>query len=320
MASFAPPTATELADLDALGPAGTWAIFGRELQVTNLDKVLFPPRDGDGPVTKRDLLRYTAQVAPTLVPYLARRAFNMHRFPDGVGATGFWHKALPPHAPDWVPRWDNPNADAGETVTYLVVDEPAALLWAANFGAVEWHAWTSQVDHPHRPTYALIDLDPGTATTWDDVLTLARLHRRALDHLGVHGRPKVTGHHGIQIWVPIEPGPSFDDTRTWVEELSRKVAAVVPDLISWSWQVSGRHGKARLDFTQNAINKTLVAPYSPRPAAGAPVSAPIEWDELDDRSLRPDGFTIRTVLDRLADRGDLFASVLEEKQQLTPLE
>ena len=278
----------ELAGLEALGPAGSWSVFGRELRVTNLDKVLFPARPGEEPVTKRDLLRYTAQVAPTVLPYLRGRALNMHRYPGGAGAKGFWHKELPTHAPQWLPRWNNPAADPGETRTYLVVDEPAALIWAANFGALERHAWTSLVEEPEQPTYALIDLDPGGATTWEDLLVLARLHRTALDHVGVRARPKITGRRGIQIWVPIAPGPSFDDTRAWVEQLSRTVGAVVPELVSWKWQVHDRGGLARLDYTQNAINKTLVAPYSPRAAAGAPVSAPIEWDELDDPALTPD--------------------------------
>ena len=238
-------------------------------------------------MTKRDLLRYTACIAPTLLPYLSRRALNMHRFPGGADTKGFWQKELPDHAPDWLPRWDNPEADPGESRTYLVVDEPAALIWAANFGALEWHAWTSRVDRPHAPTYALIDLDPGGTTSWDDLLVLARLHRTAFEHLGVLAWPKVTGRRGIQIWVPIAPGPSFDETRDWVEQLSRTVGAVVPELVSWKWQVNDRGGLARLDYTQNAINKTLVAPYSPRPAPGAPVSAPIDWDELDDPSLRP---------------------------------
>jgi len=107
--------------------------------------------------------------------------------------------------------------------------------------------------------------------------------------------------------------------RDWVEQLSRTVAAVVPQLISWKWQVSDRGGLARLDYTQNAINKTLVAPYSPRAAAGAPVSIPIDWDELDDPALTPDRYTIRTLPDRLAERGDLFAPVLDHPQRLPEL-
>ncbi len=309
----------ELGELDTFGSTGTWHLYGRELKVTNLDKVLFPPRPGEDPVTKRDLLRYSAQIAPTLLPYLSRRALNLHRYPNGAQAKGFWHKELPRHAPDWLPRWDNPDAGAGETRTYLVVDEPAALIWAANFGALEWHAWTSRVDQPHNPTYALVDLDPGQKTSWDDLLLLARLHRTAFEHMSIVARAKVTGRRGIQIWVPIARGPEFRETRAWVEQLSKSVGIVVPELVSWRWNVNERGGLARLDYTQNAINRTLVAPYSPRPAPGAPVSAPIEWDELDDPNLSADGFTIRTILGRIAEKGDLFTQVLHQTQRLPTL-
>ena len=111
----------------------------------------------------------------------------------------------------------------------------------------------------------MIDIDPGTDSTFDDVLVLARLHRTALDHLGVQAMPKVTGKRGIQIWVPVADGYTFDDTRAWVETLSRAVGETVPELVSWEWEVSKRGGRTRLDYTQNAINKTLVAPFSTRP-------------------------------------------------------
>jgi bifunctional non-homologous end joining protein LigD len=317
---FAPVSRAELRALDRLGSSGRWEVFGRELRVTNLDKVLFPPRSREKPVTKRDLVRYAAQIGPTLVPYLTRRALNMHRYPNGVGSAGFWHKELPNHAPSWLSRWDNPDADPDETQTYVVVDEPAAVVWAANFGALEWHAWTSRVEDPQLPTYALFDIDPGETTTWSEVLALARLHRTAFEHLGVSAFPKLTGRRGLQIWVPIATGPSFDDTREWVERVSRTVGAVLPDAVSWKWQVRERGGLARLDYTQNAINKTLVAPYSPRATAGASVSAPIEWDELDDPRLRPDRYTVRSILKRLDERGDVFAPVLTTPQRLPRLQ
>ena len=317
---FEPVSRAELRALDRLGSSGRWEVFGRELKVTNLDKVLFPARSREKPVTKRDLIRYAAQIGPTLVPYLTRRALNMHRYPNGVGSAGFWHKELPDHAPSWLIRWDNPDADPDETQTYLVVDEPAAVVWAANFGALEWHAWTSRVEDTQRPTYALFDIDPGETTTWSEVLALARLHRTAFEHLGVAAFPKLTGRRGLQIWVPIATRPSFDETREWVERVSRTVGAVVPDAVSWKWQVRERGGLARLDYTQNAINKTLVAPYSPRATAGAPVSAPIAWDELEDPKLRPDRYTIRSILKRLDERGDLFAPVLTTPQRLPRLQ
>jgi bifunctional non-homologous end joining protein LigD len=315
----------ELAALDDLGDAGTWEVFGRRLRLTNLDKELFPARragggrKGEPAVSKREFIAYAARIAPVILPYLTARPLNMNRFPGGAGTQGFWNKQLPEHAPDWLPRWHRPGRKAGEADTYLVVDEPAALVWAANYGALEWHAWTARADAPDQPTYVLIDIDPGTGTSWDDLLVLARLHRTALDHLGVRGQPKVTGQRGIQIWIPIRPGPSSEETSAWAEELSRAIGDAVPELVSWKWERQSRGGHARLDYTQNAGHKTLVAPYSPRPAAGAPVSAPIDWDELDDPALRPDGTTVRTIFDRLAARGDPFRSVLDYDQELPPI-
>jgi bifunctional non-homologous end joining protein LigD len=315
---FAAPTADELAALDALGTRGTWTFQGRDLALTNLDKVLFPPRD-DEPVTKRDLVRYAARIAPTMLPYLLDRPLNLNRFPDGVGRAGFWQKQAPDHAPEWIPRWVNEDADAGESTEYLVADSPPVLVWLANHAAIELHPWTSRTDDVDRPTYALVDIDPGPGTSWSEVVRLAQLHETALDHLGLRGYPKVTGQRGIQVWIPIVPGPSFAETRAWVETLSRTIGRVVPDVVSWSWEKSDREGRARLDYTQNAINKTLVAPYSARPAPGAPVSVPIGWDELDDPELAADRWTIRTVLDRLADRGDPMREMLSRPQTLPAL-
>ena len=236
----------------------------------------------------------------------------MHRFPGGAQSAGFWHKQLPEHAPDWIGRWDNPEAERGRSHTYLVVDEPAALVWAANFGALEWHAWTGTADRTRTsPSYALIDIDPGTSTSWEDVLVLARLHRAGLEHLG-RARPGPSSPAGAacRSGSRSRPGLDFADTRTWVEQLSKSIGAVVPELVSWKWDVRERGGRARLDYTQNVRHKTLVAPYSPRAAAGAPISAPLDWDELDDPDLRPDSVTIRTAMDRLAERGDPFRALL----------
>jgi bifunctional non-homologous end joining protein LigD len=315
-----PPTSAELAALDALPRNGEWEFQRRTLKLTNLDKVLFPARSGEEPVTKRDLIRYSALIAPAMLPYLDGRPVNLHRFPNGADKPGFWHKAVPGHAPDWLTRWRNEDADPGETEWYLVPDSPPSLAWMANYGALEFHPWTSTGDDPHSPTWAMIDLDPGEKTTWDDLLLFARLHRTALEHMGVEARPKVTGQRGIQIWVPVTPGRyTFDDTRAWVETLSRTIGKLVSDKISWSWEKKQRKGLARLDYTQNAVNKTLVAPWSPRPAAGAPVSVPIDWNELDDPDLRPDRWTIRTALDRLDDHGDPLARLVGLRQELPDL-
>jgi bifunctional non-homologous end joining protein LigD len=255
-------------------------------------------------------------MAPVMLPYLSGRPVNMHRYPNGVDKPGFWHKAVPSHAPDWLTRWRNEEADPGETELYLVLDSPAALAWVANYGAIELHPWTSTTRRPHSPTWAMIDIDPGTKSSFEDVLTLARLHRVALEHMNVKAAPKVTGKRGIQIWVPVADGATFDDTRAFVEGLSRAIGSTVPDLVSWEWEVSKRQGRTRLDYTQNAINKTLVAPFSTRPAPGAPVSVPITWDELDDPDLRPDGWNITNIAERIAQAGDPLAGLIGVQQRL----
>jgi len=317
--NWAAPTPDELAALDALRKAGSWQLGEHELKLTNLDKVLFPARGKGRALTKRDLIRHHATIAPAMLPYLAGRPANFHRFPNGVDKPGFWHKAAPSHAPEWITRWRNDEADPGETEYYLVLDSAAALAWAANYGAIEVHPWTSTVRHPHQPTWAMIDIDPGSESTFDDILVLARLHRTALEHLGVQAAPKVSGQRGLQIWVPVADGYTFDETRGWVEALSRAIGHTVPELVSWEWEVSKRGGRARLDYTQNAINKTLVAPFSARPLAGAPVSVPIAWSELDDPDLQPDGWTISNVGERLAATGDPLAPLIGLQQRLPKL-
>ncbi len=148
-------------------------------------------------------------------------------------------------------------------------------------------------------------------------MVLARLHKVVLDALEVRAGAKVTGKRGIQIWVPVGAGatPSRTPGAGWRRSPGPS-GKTVPEMVSWAWAKRERGGKARLDFTQNAVNKTLVGPFSARPAPGAPVSVPIEWDELDDPDLTPDRWTIRTVLDRLAEVGDPLRDLVDVAQDL----
>jgi bifunctional non-homologous end joining protein LigD len=315
-------TPAEIAALDAMVKEGTWSVGGAELRVTNLDKVLFDGRNDDPkPVTKRDLIRYFALIAPVMLPHLADRPLNLHRFPNGANGPAFWQKDIPKdQTPPWLRIWHETGVgDERKANTHVVADQVATLCWLGNLAAFEIHGWTAKLEEPWRPTFALIDIDPGPKTTWDQVVTLAKLYRTALDHLGVRAYPKVTGRRGIQAWIPIEPRYDYQDTSAWVESVSKAVGAIVPDLVSWEWSVANRKGLARLDYTQNAPIKTLVAPYAVRPAAGAPVSAPITWDELDDPDLRPDRWTIRTLPARVARLGDLFAGAITDQQVLPKL-
>jgi bifunctional non-homologous end joining protein LigD len=323
-------TPEELAALDALTKDGVWSVGGFELKLTNLDKVLFPPRAGDpepdgrrprkgalpAPVTKRELIRYFALIAPVMLPHLQDRPLNFQRFPNGPNAPGFWQKDIPETAPTWLRRWTEVGVEARAANDHLIADRVGALCWLGNQASFEIHAWTSRIDDPMTPTFALVDIDPGTKTTWEETVTLAKLYRTALQHLGVRGYPKTTGKRGIQVWIPVERRYTFRDTSDWVEQLSRAVGATVPELVSWEWAKASRGGKARLDYTQNTYIKTLVAPYAVRPADGAPVSTPIEWDELDDPELRSDRWTIRTLPARLVKVGDLFAPAQADAQEL----
>jgi bifunctional non-homologous end joining protein LigD len=316
------------AELDALSRLkadGTWNVAAQDLRLTNLDKVLFPPRAGvdEDPVTKRDLIAYFARIAPVMLPHLADRPLNLQRFPNGSGAPGFWQKDIPSSAPRWLTIWRETGFREREDRApndHLVADRAATLCWLGNQAAFEIHAWTSVLPDPWTPTFALIDIDPGTSTTWEETLTLARLFRTALEHLAVRAYPKLTGSRGVQAWIPIDRGRyTFAETSAWVERLSRAIGATVPDLVSWEWAKADRGGRARLDYTQNAPIKTLVAPYAVRPRPGAPVSAPIRWEELDEPDLAPDRWTIRNVGARVTAIGDPWAGLQADQQVLPPL-
>ncbi|HET7029641.1 MAG TPA: DNA ligase D [Candidatus Limnocylindrales bacterium] len=317
-------SAEELERLALMPVEGTWHVGGErgeDLKLTNLDKVIFEPHpvDGGDPVTKRELVRYFARIAPALLPHLAERPLNLHRFPNGASGPGFWQKDTPDTVPGWIRRWKEVGVEDRKANSHVIADRVATLSWLGNQTAFEVHAWTSRLEEPFRPTFALIDIDPGAKTTWEETLVIARLYRTALGHLGVRGYPKVTGQRGIQAWIPIEPKYSFSETSDWVEGISRAIGATVPHLVSWEWAKGSRGGKARLDYTQNQPIKTLVSPYSVRPAPGAPVSAPITWDELDDPELRPNRWTIRTIVERVDAVGDLFAAAQTDLQVLPPL-
>ena len=225
MPEGAPPTAPtevpaawrvtddELAALDALGKEGVWRVGDDELKLTNLDKPLFDPKPGAkgadaAPITKRELIRYFARIAPTMLRHLQDRPLNLQRFPNGAGAPGFWQKDIPETAPKWLTRWHETGVDGRSdrgANDHLIADRAAALCWLGNQASFEIHAWTGRLPDAWQPTFALIDIDPGEKTTWDETLVLARLYRTALGHLGVRGYPKTTGKRGIQVWIPIVP-------------------------------------------------------------------------------------------------------------------
>ncbi len=303
------PIHDALRRLNTLHANDRWDIAGRTLSLTNLDKVLWP----DDGITKRDMIAYYVRMAPYLLPYLKERPLSMQVFPDGISGKSFWRKDKPSYAPEWMDSW---TYHGEKTKTYIVVNEVATLAWVANAGVVDLHPWHSRTDGPNQPDWAVFDLDPFEPATFADVIHIAKLVKAALDHYSLRGVIKTSGQTGLQIYVPIRRGPDYDLVRGWVEAVGRAIGKVEPQRISWEWTVAHRAGKIRIDYTQNIINKTLAAPYSLRPARGAPVSTPIRWEELDDRRLRPDRWNIRTIGRRVAAESDLFLDALSDGQVL----
>jgi len=304
-----PDIISALQELRTLHGHARWDIAGRRLPLTNLDKVLWP---ADG-LTKRDMIEHYVRMAPYMLPYLRDRPLSMQVFPDGIDGKSFWRKDKPAHAPSWIESW---TYHGEKTKTYIVVNEVATLAWVANAGVIDLHPWHSRIDEPEAPDWAVFDLDPFEPATFQDVIDIAKLVKAALDHYGMHGVVKTSGQTGLQIYVPVRRGPDYAAVRNWVEEVGKAIDQAAPGRVSWEWAVARRTGRIRIDYTQNIINKTLAAPYSLRPAPGAPVSTPIAWEELDDPALRPDRWTIATISQRVDSVGDLFAPVLHADQDL----
>ena len=306
-------TAAELEALDAIVKNGDWEIGGRVVHLTNLDKLLFP----EDKYSKRDLIRYYVQVAPIMIPYYSRRPLSMNPHPDGIHGKSYWLKDKPNYAPDWIPTFT--YEDRKNVKDWMLIEEVATLAWLANHAVIDMHPWYSRVDKPEYPDWSVVDLDPAEGASFKDVIAVARVVKTALDHLNLKALLKTTGQTGLHVYIPIERRYTLDESRGFVEKLSHMIAELMPDKVTEVWEVKRRTGKIRIDYTQNVINKTLAGPYSVRPAARAPVSTPIAWEELDNPQLRPDRWTIKTLGDRLLKSGDLFHEALTLRQRLPAL-
>jgi len=274
--------------------------------VTNAAKVLFP----NDQITKGDLIDYYLTVAPALLPHLHDRPLVMKPYPNGIAGRFYFRQTLPRTAPAWLPRYQHvPRVDARPNLMPLAQD-PASLTWLANQAAIEMHPWLSRVDAPNEPDYAVFDLDILDPARFTLVLEAALLVRREVEQQGLPAVPKTTGGDGLHIYVPIRRGASFEQTRHWALVLATSLREAHPTLFSTESHLAGRASLVLIDYAQNGLGKTTVAPYSVRPREGAPVSMPLRWDEVERGRLRPGDFTIRTAPARLAALGDLFAPVL----------
>ena len=286
----------------------------RVLKLSNLDKP-FWPEEG---ITKGDLLAYYRAIAPVVVSHLRQRPFTMKRYPDGWQGKHFFQKDAPKGMPEWIPRLPYPatSRDTRERrmIDYPVVNDELALLWMVNMGCIDLNTWASRIDSPHRPDWVLFDLDPSEGVGFRETVEVALLVKEALDALGLVSFPKTSGSRGMHVLVPIERRSSYDDVRRFAGIVAGAIARAHPDLATTQWVKSKRRG-VLIDANQNGEGKTIASVYSVRPRAGAPVSAPLAWDEVND-SLDLTAFTMDEVLRRVGERGDLFAGVLMTRQRL----
>jgi bifunctional non-homologous end joining protein LigD len=282
----------------------------RPLTFSNVDKVFFP----DDGLTKGDLIQYYASVAPVLLPHLEGRPISMSRYPDGIGGPSFYEKRAPGHQPDWMRTTPVESDSQGGVIDFLLADSPEALMWFANMGCIEIHPFHSIAPDLEKPTYAIFDFDPAEGSEWGQVVGGAKLLRLALGQLGLEAYPKLSGSRGLHVYVPLDPVHSFGRVRRFVGEVGEYLAAANPDDITMEWDKPKRKGKVFVDHNRNAFGQTVASVYSVRPRPGAPVSAPLTWDELD--TIRNGELTILNLWDRLQRYGDLFAAVTKGGQTL----
>ncbi|MFD7747511.1 non-homologous end-joining DNA ligase [Streptomyces sp. NPDC059698] len=264
----------------------------RTVVIARPDKVLFP---ADG-ITKAALADYYRLVAGAMVPHLRGRPLMMERYPDGVEGPSFMQKEVPDHFPDWFHRVELPKADG--TVTYAVCDEPAALVYLAGQACVTPHRFLSRADRPDRPDRMVFDLDPSD-DDFGSVRTAALSLRGLLDELELPSAVMTTGSRGLHVVVPLDRRADFDKVRDLARRISGLLAARAPDALTTAPRKEARGGRLYLDVQRNAYAQTAVAPYAVRARPGAPVAAPLAWDEVEDGRIHARSFTVASMADRI---------------------
>ncbi|SIT77366.1 non-homologous end-joining DNA ligase [Pontibacter indicus] len=280
-------------------------IGGQVVSFSNLDKFYWPAEG----ITKGDLIAYYQGIAEVLLPYLQDRPQSLLRHPNGAEKPGFYQKDID-HTPDWVRTVALHAESTGKEVDYLVCDNKATLAYMNNLGCIQLNPWNSRLAHLDKPDYLVIDLDPDE-NPYDEVVETALVTMEVLDKAGAACCVKTSGATGMHLYVPLGAKYTFELAKQFAHTVARMVHDQLPTLTSMERNPASRKGKIYLDFLQNAIAQTVAAPYSVRPRAGAPVSAPLRWDEVKS-GLRPSDFTILNMPDRVRQLGDIFSGVLGE--------
>jgi bifunctional non-homologous end joining protein LigD len=279
--------------------------------LTNLDKVYWP----DDGYTKGDLIKYYYEIAKYILPYLKARPLIMKRYPNGIKGP-YFHQHDVHEAPAFV-RTATLDVEEGHTVDYIIGGDLPTLLYMANLGAIERHPWHSRVQSLARPDWFVFDLDPGQGVEFKTICTLAVHVRDLLTELGLNSYAKTSGSRGLHIYVPVKPVYTYEQIAEFAEQVATLVARAQPEIATVERALKKRRrGQIYVDHMQNARGKSVVAPYSVRPRAGACVSAPLTWREVEQRRITPQTFTIKNMLRRVGAQGDLFKPVLTRGQKL----
>lgn len=282
----------------------------RAVRLTRLDYLWWPETG----VRKGDLIDYYRAVAPVLLPHLRRRPFTLKRHLNGPNAPFDWVKDGPPEMPDWIPTCPLPaKSRAGEMVAYPVVNDELALVWMVEYGCIDLHLWHSRCDRPDRPDYVLFDLDPAHVS-FDRVVEAAHILHELLRAIGLDSFVRTSGGDGLHVQVPVARRYDYAETREFAALIADALVRARPDLVTAERDLKKRRG-VFLDTKMNGEGMTIASVYSARPLRGPPVATPLDWEELE-RGLDPAEFTMRRVLDRVAEHGDLHASLLSMPQRL----
>jgi bifunctional non-homologous end joining protein LigD len=289
-------------------------VLGRRLMLAHLDQPLWP-EDG---VTKGELIDYYTSVADHLLPLVTQRPISLQRAPDPVTGECVYQKTAPPGLPSWIPtrRIRSEHAALGYA-EYVIGGELPALLYLLNLGFISLHPWSCTVDALDRPDQLLFDLDP-TEIAFREVRNAALLLRDLLGLFRIRAWVKTSGGRGLHVIVPLAPVHSFEQVRTAAETIVRLARAREPRLFTLDMRRARRRGKILIDVHRNHRGATLVAPYGVREYAGATVSTPLEWPELE-RAMYPEDFHIRNVPERLRRMGDPLGTLPQHPQSLAPL-
>lgn len=283
------------------------SIDGYSVPFSILEKIYFP---GSG-YTKYDLIDYYIHISKYLLPYLKDRPQNLHRHPNGITGMDFYQKNIPEElVKPWMETAAVYSTANKENLNYLLCQNEATLLYLINLGCIEINPWNSRITAIDYPDYAILDLDPSSENSFEEVIETALAVREVMDLWKIPGFCKTSGSSGIHILIPLGAGYTYNQARGFAKLICLEVQKKLPGLTTLERTKTKRKNKIYLDFLQNRKGQTLAAPYCVRPKEGAPVSAPLEWKEVKP-GLEIRDFTIRTMIQRLQKKGDLWRDLLK---------